>query len=344
MSNEVKRVPLDFSWPLHQEWEGYLGPDRFEETPCEACCYERPPSIMDELFPAGRSGTGYSPHGQYLHDLWYGTAQWDPAHGRLPFHPERYGSVLLQPGTPAVRRFAERNIGHAPEYYGTGEHAIIREAMRLAGLWNSMWQHHLNQEDVNALVAAGRLWGFTHTWDPEAGWQKIEPPVTPPAAQVNEWSLYGLGHDSLNAGICIAARCKREGFDDMCPVCEGYGSIEAYEGQRAEAEAWKPSGPPMGEGWQLWETISRGSPVSPVFTTSSGLAAWMSDPERGEHWVPAETAARFISHGHAATMYSTPETGLVSGVEYIGSLGNDGPFGGDYDVSAGSNGDQPWGE
>lgn len=317
MSNEIKRVPLDFSWPVGRVWEGFLSPDRFDEVRCESCTYEKPPSILDALFPAPRSGTGYSPHGQYLHDLWYGTvATWDPE--RLPFHPERYGSRLLTPFTPAVRRFAERNAGHAPDFYGTGEAAIEREAARLAGMWNGMWCHHLNQADVDALVAAGRLMDFTHTCTREAGWQKIEPPVVPTAEQVNEWSLGGMGHDSLNAMIAVKARCAREGFEARCPACGGHGSNEAYPGQRAEAEAWKPEEPPMGIGWQLWETVSEGSPASPVFATADELATWMSDPERGDRWVPADVAANFIETGWAPTMMSGSDGVPVSGIEAIG--------------------------
>jgi hypothetical protein len=320
MGREVKRVALDFDWPLNEVWEGFLSPDRFSEIPCEACCYEKAPTIMDRLFPvAERSGTGYSPHGQHLHDLWYGYA---------PFDPASTGSVPLRADTPAVRQFAERNVANAPDFYGTGEQAIMREAGRLARLWNGQWCHHLSQDDVVALVAAGRLMDFTHTWTREDGWQKIEPPVRPTAAQVNEWSLSGFGHDSINAMIAVRARCEREGFDHTCPACHGHGSLEAYEGQRAEAEAWERSEPPMGEGWQLWETVTEGSPVSPVFVSSEDLAAWMSDPERGEDWMPAETAANFISHGWAPTFISTPETGLVSGAEMIGQSG-DGPLGGD---------------
>jgi hypothetical protein len=325
MSQEVKRVPVDFDWPLHQTWEGFIKPERFGETPCEACCYEREPSVMDQLFPAPSSGTGYSPHGQYLHDLWYGKARWNPERGWLPFHPERYGSTLLGPDTPAVRRFAERNVAHAPDFYGTGEPAIVREAQRLCGLWNAMWCHHLAQPDVDALVAAGRLMDFTHTWTREDGWQKIEPPVTPAAAQVNEWSLSGMGHDSINASVAVRARCEREGFDAECPACQGYGSLEAYPGQRAEAEAWERSEPPMGDGWQLWETVSAGSPVSPVFATADGLASWMSDLERGDGWMPAETAAKFIEAGWAPTFAGTPEYGLVSGAEAVG-MADDGPW------------------
>lgn len=56
-----------------------------------------------------------------------------------------------------------------------------------------------------------------------------------------------------------------------CKTCDGHGSVEAYEGQRAEAEKWEAAEPPKGEGWQLWETVSEGSPVTPVFATREGL-------------------------------------------------------------------------
>lgn len=45
--------------------------------------------------------------------------------------------------------------------------------------------------------------------------------------------------------------------------------------------------PPVGDGWQLWETTSEGSPVTPVFATAEELARWCDDhqfdtpPNRG---------------------------------------------------------------
>lgn len=34
--------------------------------------------------------------------------------------------------------------------------------------------------------------------------------------------------------------------------------------------------PPTGDGFQLWESTSEGSPISPVFVSAEGLALWMS--------------------------------------------------------------------
>jgi hypothetical protein len=256
----------------------------------------------------------------YHTDLWY---------GRLPFDPATTGSTLLLASTPAVRAVAEHHIGYAPEYYGTSESAIVREAQRLANLWNGMWCHHITQDDVDALVAAGRLHDFTHTWGRDNGWQPIEPPVTPTAAQVNDWSLRGIGHDSINAGVVITARCKREGIEEACATCGGHSTLEVYPDQRAEAEAWEGAGPPEGEGWQLWETVSEGSPVSPVFATPEELATWMSDDQaRDAHsWVPYPTALAFIREGWAPSLVMTPELGVASGVEFIGHTADGGSDG-----------------
>lgn len=102
-----------------------------------------------------------------------------------------------------------------------------------------------------------------------------------------------------------------------CAMCHGHALLDAYEGQSADIEAWEPTEPPAGDGWQLWETVSDGSPISPVFPTADGLAAWMSHLDRGDRWVPQETAARFIAEGWAPTMADTG-TGTTTGVEWIG--------------------------
>lgn len=300
MGRQVRRVPLDFDWPLNKVWEGFLSPDRFDETKCPDC------------------KSGYSPQAQNLYDLWY---------GKIPFDPASTGSTPWRHDSPGVRAFAERNISNAPEFYGTGEAATVREAQRLADHFNNGWLHHLSQDDVDALAEVGRLHDFTHAWTRENGWQPKEPPVAPTAAEVNEWSLSGMGHDGINASVAISARCEREGIDDTCSTCNGHASLEKYEGQRAEAEAWEPTEPPTGDGWQLWETVSEGSPISPVFTSPKELAYWMSSPAytwgavKSDSDRPAyETALRFIQgDGWAPSFAASAQTGVVSGVEWVGA-------------------------
>ena len=147
MGREVRRVPLTFDWPIGELWDGFLMPMRLREKECDAC------------------EGGYSAEAEAMRDRWYGYEPFDPAEtGSAPFTVE----------TPEVRALAERHVSNSPDFYGTGEEAILREARRLLGLWNGMWSHHLAQEDVDALVEAGRLMDFTHTWSKEHRWQPIE--------------------------------------------------------------------------------------------------------------------------------------------------------------------------
>lgn len=245
LSREVKRVPLDFNWPLNEVWEGYLHPENLHERKCEAC-----------------EGTGYSPHAKIFYDQWY---------GHVPFVP----SEPLTHLTPEVREFATRNVEGNPDFYGTGEGAIDREARRLVRFWNGLWSHHLNQEDVDALIEAERLMDFTHTYTKE-GWKPRNPMPVVTAAQVNSWAIGGFGHDSINCWIAVKAKCRRVGVPVNCSVCDGHGEIERWPGQRAAAEAWKPTQPPKGDAYQLWESVSEGSPVSPPFASEEDLALWLA--------------------------------------------------------------------
>lgn len=275
MGREVRRVPPDFDHPPGEVWSGFLLPESLHEDKCVSC-----------------DGTGYSRFARHQKDRWY---------GYVPFDPSETGSTPLTYETPAVRAFAERNIAHAPGYYGRGEYAIVREAVRLCGIWNGMWSHHLHQDDVDALIKADRLWDFTHTLAGGKGWQPIEPTPVVTAGQVNTWSLRGFGHDAINCSVVVRAACDRAGQAINCADCDGHGSIERYPDQRAEAEEWEPTDPPEGDGWQLWETVSEGSPISPVFATAE------------------ETALKFVNDGWAPSFVATPETGFIDGVNFIGS-------------------------
>lgn len=249
MSREVRRIAKGFDWPLREIWSGYLRPDFLDEDSCPDC------------------EVGYSPEADRFYKEWY---------GRVPFDPASMGSTPFLPTGEEARRWALRQTQHAPEYYGTGEAAIEKEAIRITKLWNGSWSHHLSQEDVAALVEADRLWDFTKEFIPGQGWKDLPNAVMPTAAEVNSWSLFGLGHDSVNSGVCIKARCEREGVPEVCATCKGHASVEKFKGQRQASENWKPTEPPSGTAWQLWETVSEGSPVTPAFETPEELAKHIS--------------------------------------------------------------------
>lgn len=290
MGRELKRVPLDFEWPLKQKWSGYINSLARVATECPHC-----------------GGTGFSPEARKLSAQWYGNA---------PFKPEDRGSVPFKPTDPAILAMVNRNMWNAPEYYGKGEFHIAREARRLCDLFNGAWSHHLNEGDIAALMDADRLWDFTHTWDPVEHWKPKVPAYIPTPAEVNLWSITGFGHDCSNQWICVEAECKRLGFSRDCTHCAGEGNVWTSPEAKLASEQWERTEPPVGEGYQMWETVSEGSPISPVFATPEELASWLAENRAGtvDEGMSAETWLKFIKEtGWAPSFVSGPE-GFQDGV------------------------------
>lgn len=68
--------------------------------------------------------------------------------------------------------------------------------------------------------------------------------------------------------------------DVDCEACSGTGDIGAEPctecaGEGSHRNGWVRTDPPDGEGWQLWETTTEGSPQSPVFQTPEELCRWL---------------------------------------------------------------------
>lgn len=142
------------------------------------------------------------------------------------------------------------------------------------------WCDNITQDEVQALVDEGRLMDFTHTWKQGEGWKRREDGYIPTAEEVNVHQRKGGlgGHDAINRFILIEARAKRLGVFGKCPVCKGEGTLShPNEAIRKLHEEWKEYEPPTGVGYQLWETCSEGSPISPVFATAEELANWCTD-------------------------------------------------------------------
>lgn len=134
-----------------------------------------------------------------------------------------------------------------------------------------------------------------------------------------------LGHDAIDGWNAEKNVIAAAGLDadtwGICPSCGGHGSTEKYPTQRVDAEAWEPTEPPIGDGWQLWETVSEGSPISPVFATDEGLIGWLcSDAYRMGISTPMQpNAARaFVRAGWAPSMVGSA-AGLVPGEQFVGS-------------------------
>jgi hypothetical protein len=266
MGREIKRVPLDFDWPLNKVWPGYLNPYDVS-TECPAC-----------------EGTGCSPEARAIEDQWY-----NHTGGAAGFTPESNGS------TPYTLADYDR-------LSQTARWVAVTPPARWLATVNSQWCHHLNQDDVDALLAAGRLMDFTR-----AG---IEHP-TP--AQVNDWSFYEFGHDAINRWVVVEARCHRLGILTECNACHGDGFVWPTRAEKALADTWFRLEPPLGDGWQLWETVSEGSPVSPVFPTEESFKAYLI----GEGFGPKAVEA-FIQSGWCMSAMITPQGDLRTTIDTSG--------------------------
>ena len=70
-------------------------------------------------------------------------------------------------------------------------------------------------------------------------------------------------------------------------------------------------------GWQMYETCSEGSPISPVMSTPEQLADWLYQNDAsafGSMTATAEQWLATIKAGWAISAMSSAETGLISGV------------------------------
>jgi hypothetical protein len=264
MGRELRRVPLDFRWPLGKVWGGYVNPYSSQAAQCPDC-----------------RGTGGSEEWRRLNDMWYGNA---------PFDPADRGSRPWEPADREVREIAERiltvRISAEPAGSGMVEEAIQWEARRLAARFNRAWCHHLDDGNVKALLDADRLWDFTRrprtpgqeealkAQEGSKYWLDEPNGYVPTAREVNTWSLCGIGHDGLNHGIVVSDECKRRGVVIECGLCGGEGSLWPSKEVEALHGAWEPFDPPTGEGFQLWSTTSEGEPSSPVFGTLEELCDW----------------------------------------------------------------------
>jgi hypothetical protein len=297
MGRELKRVALDFDWPLDSVWHGYVNP-LYTARQCSEC-----------------EGTGYSPRAKYLKDRWYGYVRFDPA---------EKGSEPFKPSDNIIIGSVERNIKNAPEFYGSTERDKHNEAQRLCRHFNSSWSHHLDDADVAALVNSNRLFDLTHTWNPKVGWRPKEPSYTPSAREVNEWSLSGMGHDGVNSWVCIRAECERQGVPHTCAVCDGEGCLWTSPEAKEAYETWKRIEPPTGDGFQIWETVSEGSPISPVFSTARDLAAHMATTKRGgDEGTSFDTWLAFIEGPGWAPSLVVTSAGVIGGVKAVVELGKD---------------------
>jgi hypothetical protein len=110
---------------------------------------------------------------------------------------------------------------------------------------------------------------------------------------------------------------------DSCYYCNLYRKISG-EDYDLEAQHNCPNYErqvPEGDGWQMWETTSEGSAISPVFETPEKLAQWLADNKASAFGSDTATYDEWLSMikaGWSPGAVYTPGKGLVSGVKDCG--------------------------
>lgn len=128
-----------------------------------------------------------------------------------------------------------------------------------------------------------------------------------------------FGHDSSDGWHAVAKIIKAAGLPEKwgyCKDCDGEGVDKTC--LKADNE-WEPTEPPAGEGYQIWETVSEGSPISPVFATPGELAHYMAKAESGvTTGISYDNWFKFITGpGWALTFIAVNGT-MKTGVEAVG--------------------------
>lgn len=126
------------------------------------------------------------------------------------------------------------------------------------------WMYHLEETEINALFNAnnGILYPFKEGYIP-----------TPEELNNRtKFEIFPLG--VLSREVCIRTRAKSLGIYEVCDYCKGEGHIWQSDKIKKLSEEWEEENPAEGEGFQLWETTTEGSPISPVFDNLKDLAKW----------------------------------------------------------------------
>jgi len=158
-------------------------------------------------------------------------------------------------------------------------------------------------------------------------WDSVPVPRGAPPAKLLELgaglagrgaAMPGMGHDGSDRWAATTRVLAAAGLPEdwaCCEVCDGHGidpaHVEAYE-------AWVETPIPEGPAYQLWETVSEGSPQSPTFETPRELADWLGANYRSRlYQQSAAQWLRFIEGpGWAPSGISGPD-GFKTGVAYM---------------------------
>jgi len=142
-------------------------------------------------------------------------------------------------------------------------------------------------------------------------------PDVDPSMEITEW-LKGIGLKPDGPfgyhGFSIYEKLRDfSGLDrnwEECSTCKGHAiDPNHYEAYKKFNDEWEETPVPEGEGYQVWETVSEGSPVSPVFESKEKMVEWLISEGYSK-----TAAENFVKSEWVPSMIMT-NTGMYSDIE-----------------------------
>ena len=127
-----------------------------------------------------------------------------------------------------------------------------------------------------------------------------------------------MGHDAMDRWRAGKKILETAGVDEnwgVCKKCDGHG---IPKDKFKTWDEWKHWEPPTGDGYQIWETVSEGSPISPVFATAHELAMHMKDTRWGaDSGTSYERWMKFIEGPGWSMSMVMDDKGIRDGVQAV---------------------------
>jgi len=113
---------------------------------------------------------------------------------------------------------------------------------------------------------------------------------------------------------------KKMGDKEQCDLCRKYATLSGFNVPSYGCPDFPFTDPPKGEWYQLWETTSEGSPMSPAFETPEELAHWLEDNKAssfGKETASYDQWLEFIRESGWAPSMVICDGKMMSGVQGI---------------------------
>lgn len=235
MSRELRRVPLDFDWPLKKVWGGFINPNY---KPCPA---------TETLMCSG----GYTPAQRWLEAIVRLIAIVGEEAAAAP-HAEQLKAMGRSYPHPWLEEWnmAAREPRKTPPHLDApeGDETEGERVTRMRQLFE-----HYQENTPRLLPLTAEMVQFVE------GLAKAK----------MDGGLHSINFDIYKALLKAAGIKKNSGWG-ICTVCKGSGVDPAV---KDAYDAWKETPVPKGDGYQLWSTVSDGAPVSKVYATREEFVA-----------------------------------------------------------------------